>query len=121
MNAVKFICLISLIAFACSQDSFNKQFLPTSEVSNTSNTSTTSLNYPAINTTIHFVDSSLIDIVWCGEKRNVIFFLTEKNHLYRSLDEGFSGHILTEHLQELGKKELNGSQSEVIFRITTHV
>jgi hypothetical protein len=66
-----------------------------------------------VDVSFNFIDSPLIDIVWCGEKKNVIFVLTEKSSVYRSEDDGFSGHKLTEHLDKLGKKELGTAKGDV--------
>jgi hypothetical protein len=59
------------------------------------------------------IDSPLVDIVWCGANGSTIFILSELNTLYRSEDDGFSGHTLSEHLTKLGKHELGTNEAEV--------
>ena len=62
----------------------------------------------------NYIDSPFVDIVWCGKDKNVVFILTEKNTVYRSVNDGFSNNKLTEHLEELGKSQLISSEHQVI-------
>jgi len=62
---------------------------------------------------MNFLDAPLIDITWCGPKKNVIFMLTEASTLYKSVDDGFTGHALTDHLKKLGRAELAGQNVQV--------
>jgi len=89
--------------------SFNQEYKPEKADSN----STAADDKYVPEASLNYLDSPLIDIVWCGEKREVVFILTEKNTVYRSADEGFTGAKLNGHLEELGKKELVGGRGNV--------
>lgn len=115
MNTIKLVCLISLFAFACSQDSFYDQPPPT-DWGLTPSLNDDTLN--TVNSRLHHVDSSPIDIVWCRFQNDVIFVLTETNNLYRSMGQEFNDHISTENLQQLSNQQLDGSQPQpqVIYK-----
>lgn len=101
---------LSLIVLASSQQDFNKPYAPP-EVPVNSKESESGL----VDVQNSFTDSTLVDIVWCGEKKNVIFYLTEKNSLYRSADDGFTGSKISDHLRKIGKEEISGDESEVNY------
>ena len=84
--------------------SFDKAYTGASSTNSTNNT---------VKAAINFIDSTLMDIVWCGDKKDVIFILSEKNTLYRSLDDAVSGQLVTTHLKQLGKEELAEESGEV--------
>lgn len=88
---------------------FDQEYKPPVDSSN--GTAASNLSSPDVS--FNFLDSPLVDIVWCGEKKNVLFILTEKNSVYRSVDDGFSGHSLSSHLQQLGQREITTSNAEV--------
>lgn len=110
MRKVVFLVIlsISLLHFARTQEKgFDQPYVPEAV-----NVSAPGDNYiPEMS--FNYIDSPLADIVWCGEQKNVIFFLTEKSTLYRSVDDGFTGHLLSDHLQKLAKSELDSPKEEV--------
>jgi len=99
---------LSLILLASSQQDFNKSYAPTELPVNAKQSESGLVDVQS-----SFIDSTLVDIVWCGEKKDVIFYLTEKNSLYRSADAGFTGNKISDHLQKIGKEEISGDSSEV--------
>jgi hypothetical protein len=61
------------------------------------------------------IDSSVSDILWCGENKEVIFALTELNSVYKSDDKGFSWKKLNDIFHEKGKFELETNENEVNY------
>jgi hypothetical protein len=59
------------------------------------------------------IDSSAVDLVWCGPTRETVFVLTELNSLYRSDDKGFSWKKLNNLLINKGKDQLDENENEV--------
>jgi hypothetical protein len=59
------------------------------------------------------LDSSAMDLVWCGNAKDTLIILTEKNSLYRSDDKGFSFKKLNDVLMHTGKQELEENEKEI--------
>jgi len=104
----KLILILSLLALAYSQGTFSSSYNPGAPQDGHKSVT------GEVDVTLNKLDSPLVDIAWCGEKKNVIFFLTEKNTVYRSVDDGQTGHKMTEYLQKLGKQELKANNASAV-------
>jgi len=74
-----------------------------------------SLTYCAgiVNFKLTDLDSSPINLVWCGAHKETVLILTEKNSLYRSDDLGFNFKKLNDVLINTGKQELEEHEDEI--------
>lgn len=59
------------------------------------------------------LDSSPLDLVWCGASKDTVLVLTETNSLYMSNDKGFSWKKLNDVLTHTGKEELEQSENDI--------
>ena len=59
------------------------------------------------------LDSSISDIMWCGNNREVIFALTELSSVYKSEDKGFSWRKLNDIFHSKATLELEPNENEV--------
>ena len=59
------------------------------------------------------LDSSPINLIWCGVQKDTVLILTEKNSLYRSDDLGFNFRKLNDVLTHTGKQELEDNENEI--------
>lgn len=109
-SAILTICLVICLSIITRTqnvgDGFDKKFEGNEQKNETASEGTVDVSF-------NFIDAPLMDILWCGPNKSTIFVLSEKSTLYRSTNDGFSGHKLTDHLEKLGKKELEGSAQEV--------
>jgi len=66
-----------------------------------------------VNLKLTDLDSSPINLVWCGSNRDTVLILTEKNSVYRSDDLGFNFKKLNDVLTHTGQKELEEHENEI--------
>jgi hypothetical protein len=59
------------------------------------------------------LDSTPVDLVWCGNSKEVVLVLTETNSLYRSDDKGFTWKKLNDVFIKTGTKELEENENEI--------
>lgn len=59
------------------------------------------------------LDSNPLDLIFCGNAKDTVIVLTEKNSLYRSDDHGFTWKKLNDVLMHTGKAELEESETEI--------
>lgn len=57
-----------------------------------------------VDITSSFIDSELLDIVWCGDDNKIIFVLSSKGTVYQTTDAGKTWNKLRELFQKTGKK-----------------
>lgn len=60
------------------------------------------------------IDSSIIDIVWCGHRQEDIFALSELNSVYKSEDHGFTWKKLNDIFHSHAAKQLESDENEVM-------
>ncbi len=59
------------------------------------------------------IDSTVNDIIWCGNNQETILALTELSSVYKSDDRGFTWKKLNDIFQNTGKLELEENENEV--------
>ncbi len=59
------------------------------------------------------LDSTPVDLVWCGNSKEVVLVLTETNGLFRSDDKGFTWKKLNDVFVKTGTKELEENENEI--------
>ena len=66
-----------------------------------------------VDTKFQDLDSPPQDLVFCGETKDTVIVLTEKNSLYRSDDHGFTWKKLNDVIMHTAKAELEESETEI--------
>jgi len=59
------------------------------------------------------LDSTPVNLVWCGVSKEIVLVLTEQNSLYRSDDKGFSWNKLNDVLIRTGTSELDKDENVI--------
>lgn len=75
-------------------------------------------NLPDANTSVEFglsfIDSPLLDIIWCGSDKQTILVLSDKGTVYSTKDLGKTWNKLREIFQKTGKKTAKDEEDVMI-------
>ena len=61
----------------------------------------------------NFIDSELLDIMWCGDDAKNILVLTSKGTVYSTSDQGKTWSKLREIFKQTGKKEASDEENVI--------
>jgi hypothetical protein len=59
------------------------------------------------------IDSAVVDLIWCGNRNEDIFALSELNSVYKSEDRGFSWRRMNDIFHQNAAMQLESNENEV--------
>ena len=66
-----------------------------------------------ISSTFFEIESKIDNILWCGERKNVIFILSQLKNIYKSTDRGDTFTKINDSFQKASKRDMTKFQTNI--------